>query len=130
LTFNRIILTRLDHFSLLFWGHPATSGSAYDVDTLPSPSSIRLLPGNSTILPTNEVGCVTMATVTSADSRLVLPDAGVALMIPEGALKNGQLQKHYLAILREDRYRPKISGKITSSLIICASVSYLKASYF
>jgi leucine-rich repeat transmembrane protein FLRT len=51
-----------------------------------------------------------MATVTSAGSRLVLPDAGVALMIPEGALKNGQVQEHYLAILREDRYRPKISG--------------------
>lgn len=52
-----------------------------------------------------------MATVTSNGSRLVLPDAGVALTIPEGALKNGQVQEHYLAILREDRYRPKISGK-------------------
>lgn len=63
------------------------------------------------MLPANEVGCVTMATVTSAGSRLVLPDAGVALMIPEGALKTGQVQEHYLAILREDRYRPQISGK-------------------
>jgi leucine-rich repeat transmembrane protein FLRT len=111
--------------------HLATSGSAYDVDTLPSPSSIRPLPGNSTILPANEVGCVTMATVTCAGSRLVLPDAGVALMIPEGALKNGQLQEHYLAILREDRYRPKISGKIKfSEPFLLISVSYLKTSYF
>lgn len=65
----------------------------------------------STILPANEVGSVTMATVTSTGSRLVLPDAGVTLMIPEGALKTGQVQEHYLAILREDRYRPKISGQ-------------------
>ena len=59
-----------------------------------------------------------MATVTSAGSRLVLPDAGVALMIPEGALKNGQVQEHYLAILREDRYRPKISGKIKVQALV------------
>jgi leucine-rich repeat transmembrane protein FLRT len=118
-------------FLFFFFCHPATSGSAYDVDTLPSPSSIRPLPGNSTILPANEVGCVTMATVTSGGSRLVLPDAGVALMIPEGALKNGQLQEHYLAILREDRYRPKISGKIKfSEPFLLISVSYLKTSYF
>ena len=52
-----------------------------------------------------------MATVTSTGSRLVLPDAGVTLMIPDGALKSGQVQEHYLAILREDRYRPKISGQ-------------------
>ena len=96
----------------------ATSGSAYDVDTLPSPSSIRPLPGSSTILPANEVGCVTMATVTSAGSRLVLPDAGVALTIPEGALKNGQVQEHYLAILREDRYRPKITGKKQINIVL------------
>lgn len=99
----------------------STSGSAYDVDTLPSPSSIRPLPGSSTILPANEVGCVTMATVTSAGSRLVLPDAGVALMIPEGALKNGQVQEHYLAILREDRYRPQISEcqTLLSPIMLC-----------
>ena len=51
-----------------------------------------------------------MATVTSAGSRFVLPNAGVALIIPEEELKIGQVQEHYLAILREDRYRPKISG--------------------
>lgn len=77
------------------------------MDTLPSPSCVRPA---STILPANEVGCVTMATVTSAGSRLVLPDAGVALTIPESALKTGQVQEHYLAILREDRYRPAVAG--------------------
>ena len=92
--------------------------SAYDVETLPSPSAVRLgTPGSGTILPANEVGCVTMATVTSAGSRLVLPDAGVTLMIPEGALKAGQVQEHYLAILREDRFRPQISGK--TFYVIC-----------
>jgi netrin receptor unc-5 len=52
-----------------------------------------------------------MATVTSAGARLILPDAGVTLTIPEGALKSGQVQEFYLAVLREDRYRPKISGE-------------------
>ena len=55
-----------------------------------------------------------MVTVTSAGARLILPDAGVTLTIPEGALKVGQVQEFYLAVLREDRYRPKISGKAES----------------
>lgn len=62
------------------------------------------------MLPANEVGCVTMATVTSSGARLILADAGVTLTIPEGALKAGQVQEFYLASLREDRYRPKIAG--------------------
>ena len=89
----------------------ATSGRScvYDVETLPSASSgVRCL---AAVLPANEVGCVTMATVTSAGSRLILPDSGVTLMIAEGALKSGHAQEHYLAVLREDRYRPKISGR-------------------
>ena len=94
--------------------------SAYDVETLPSPSSCH----PNSILPANEVGCVTMATVTSAGSRLVLPDAGVTLMIPEGALKAGQVQEHYLAILREDRFRPKISGIKSFKKVFWVCVSY------
>lgn len=73
------------------------------------------------MLPANEVGCVTMATVTSSGARLILADAGVTLTIPEGALKAGQVQEFYLASLREDRYRPKIaeSQTLLSPILLC-----------
>jgi len=94
------------------------SAGCYDTETLPSPSGVRALAGT---LPSHEVGCVTTATVTSAGSRLILPDVGVSLMIPEGALKTGQIQDHYLAVLREDRYRPFISDTQTllSPVLLC-----------
>ena len=107
---QKLVIYNLTTDAFVFEMPTATSGRSagcYDTETLPSPSGVRALAGT---LPSHEVGCVTTATVTSAGSRLILPDVGVSLMIPEGALKTGQIQDHYLAVLREDRYRPFISG--------------------
>ena len=80
--------------------------------TLPlfSPSPPPLPPGLNLMLtpdgepPCQRGGCVTM--VTSAGSRLVLPMPGALWWSQEYS----KMQEHYLAILRKDRYRPKISG--------------------
>ena len=62
------------------------------------------------------------ATVTSAGARLSLPESGISVNIPEGALSRGQREDVFIAVLREDRHRPKLSGMIKH----IASVAYLK----
>jgi hypothetical protein len=37
--------------------------------------------------------------------------------VPEGALARGQKEDVFIAVLREDRHRPKLSGVLLSKLI-------------
>uniref|UniRef100_T1IHT4 Netrin receptor UNC5 n=1 Tax=Strigamia maritima TaxID=126957 RepID=T1IHT4_STRMM len=66
----------------------------------------------SSIMP-QETESITWSTFTKVGGRLVLPDAGVTLTIPEGALGADTAQEIYLAVLREDKDRPKLSDKET-----------------
>ncbi|XP_033609322.1 netrin receptor UNC5B [Cryptotermes secundus] len=74
--------------------------------------------------------CIVSATVTSAGARLSLPESGISLSVPEGALSRGQREDVFLAVLREDRHRPKLSDRQTqlSPVVICgpANVAFKK----
>lgn len=54
--------------------------------------------------------CIASATVTSAGARLSILESGISLSVPEGALARGQREDAFVAVLREDRHRPKLSG--------------------
>jgi leucine-rich repeat transmembrane protein FLRT len=60
--------------------------------------------------------CIVSATVTSAGTRLSLPESGISLSVPEGALARGHKEDVFIAVLREDRHRPKLSGVLFSML--------------
>ncbi|KAE8737757.1 hypothetical protein FOCC_FOCC016776 [Frankliniella occidentalis] len=52
---------------------------------------------------------MTSCACTSAGARLSLPECGVSLTIPEGALARGQEALVSLAVLTEDRARPRLA---------------------
>ena len=52
---------------------------------------------------------MTTTSVTPAGARLALPECGVSLTVPEGALARGQEALLSLAVLPEDRHRPRLS---------------------
>jgi leucine-rich repeat transmembrane protein FLRT len=54
--------------------------------------------------------CTVSAAVTSAGARLSIPESGISFTVPEGALARGQREDVFVAVLREDRHRPKLSG--------------------
>ena len=55
----------------------------------------------------------TFASVTHAGTVLTLPDLGVTLTIPEGALEKGFTEEVFLAVLTEGRDRPRLSDNQT-----------------
>ena len=48
--------------------------------------------------------------VTSSGAVLCLPESGVSLTIPEGALASGQQEEVYLAVLNDAKDRPQLAG--------------------
>lgn len=46
--------------------------------------------------------------VSSGGARLALPASGVALSVPEGALSRGRREQIYVAVVKDDRYRPRL----------------------
>ncbi|XP_065574242.1 netrin receptor UNC5C-like isoform X2 [Artemia franciscana] len=63
----------------------------------------------------------TWATVTSAGAKIVLPEAGVFLTVPQGAVPHGKSEEIYVAIIVDDRDRPDLNERQTllSPLIAC-----------
>ena len=55
----------------------------------------------------------TFASVSHAGTQLTLPDLGVTLTIPEGALDKGFTEEVFLAVLTEGRDRPRLSDNQT-----------------
>lgn len=76
---------------------------------------------NSTVPTGLDPDCFASAIATSAGCRLVVPGSGVALNVPEGSLTRGQKEEMFVAILREDRHRPKLSERQTqlSPVVLC-----------
>ena len=44
---------------------------------------------------------------------MVIPDSGVSLLVPEGAIKKGTSEQIYIALIRDDRDRPKLNERQT-----------------
>ena len=50
--------------------------------------------------------------------RLTLPESGVSLLIPEGAIRHGQTEEIYMAVCRDDKDRPRLSGTCLFPLLL------------
>jgi leucine-rich repeat transmembrane protein FLRT len=77
-------------------------------------------------LPSNvDMDALVWSTVTSSGGRITLPDSGVSMTIPEGAVRQGQTVDIYLAVSRDDKDRPKLSDVQTllSAVIVCGPAS-------
>ncbi|XP_055875980.1 netrin receptor UNC5C-like isoform X3 [Biomphalaria glabrata] len=61
------------------------------------------LPGNV------DTEAVTWSTFTHTGGRLVLPESGVMLTVPEGAIKKGNVEELYMAVCRDDKDRPRLT---------------------
>lgn len=61
----------------------------------------------------SDIDCVASAFMTSTGGRIYLPESGVSLTVPEGAVPKGIKEQVYVAVLRDDRHRPKLSGKVS-----------------
>ncbi|XP_070183045.1 netrin receptor UNC5C-like isoform X2 [Littorina saxatilis] len=61
------------------------------------------LPGNV------DTEAVTWSTFDYTGGRLVLPESGVMLTVPEGAIKRGHVEEIYMAVCRDDKDRPRLS---------------------
>ncbi|ELU09598.1 hypothetical protein CAPTEDRAFT_229366 [Capitella teleta] len=73
-------------------------------------------------LPSNiDVEALVVATVTHAGGRLQLPDSGVSITIPEGAIKKNCSEEIFLAVSRDDKDRPKLtdSQTVLSPVVVC-----------
>ncbi|KAK7604346.1 hypothetical protein V9T40_005532 [Parthenolecanium corni] len=66
------------------------------------------------------------AIVSYAGARLSLPELNVYLTIPEGAVPRSHKQEITLAVLQEDRHRPRLSDKQTqlSPIVMCTPTGY------
>ncbi|XP_048760226.2 netrin receptor UNC5C-like isoform X3 [Ostrea edulis] len=71
--------------------------------------------------PNADSEAVTWGSFNHAGGRLVLPESGVCMTIPEGAVKRGQEAELYLGVWRDDTNRPKIADgqTIVSPVIVC-----------
>ncbi|XP_071128850.1 netrin receptor UNC5C-like isoform X7 [Mytilus edulis] len=73
-------------------------------------------------LPSNiDMEAVVWGTFNHMGGRLVLPESGVSLTVPEGAIKKGHSEEFFLAVCRDDKDRPKLLDRqtIISPVILC-----------
>eukprot|EP00105_Crassostrea_gigas_P025237 XP_011445742.1 PREDICTED: netrin receptor UNC5C isoform X3 [Crassostrea gigas] len=84
------------------------------LDSRHSMSSVQL-PANA------ETEAVTWGSFNHSGGRLILPESGVCMTIPEGAVKKGHEAELYLGVWRDDTNRPKTSDgqTIVSPVIVC-----------
>lgn len=77
----------------------------------PSSDSTYNVASESVRLPKLEAGNVARAAVNTRGALLVLPDSGISMSVPEGAVPKPLRAELYLAVLNEDRYRPRLPGE-------------------
>ena len=56
--------------------------------------------------------------MTSSGGVLSLPECGVSLTVPEGALAPGQQRQLYLAVLSDAKHRPRLTGTAAEAVEI------------
>ena len=73
--------------------------------------------GMSELPSQTETEAVTWSRFDHRGGRLTLPESGVSLLIPEGAVRHGHTEEIYMAVCRDDKDRPRLSGKYILTLI-------------
>lgn len=98
---------------------------ATDTVTLP----VSSLPSAYAVTPAT-AGNYTSSALAHAGGFLNLPESGVGLLVPEGALSRSRKQELFLSILNEDCFRPKLAEGLTqlSPVVSCGpNISLNKA---
>lgn len=106
-----------------------SADSTYEVATEQVTLPISSLPTAYAVTPTTS-GNYTSATLSHSGGFLNLPESGVSLSIPEGALSRTRKQELFLSILNEDCFRPKLAEGLTqlSPVVSCGpNISLNKA---
>ncbi|XP_012273157.1 netrin receptor UNC5B [Orussus abietinus] len=91
----------------------------------PSSDSTYNVASESVRLPKLEAGNVARAAVNAKGALLVLPESGISMSVPEGAVPKPTKEELYLAVLNEDRFRPRLPEGITqlSAVVTCGPSS-------
>ncbi|GFO23590.1 netrin receptor unc5c [Plakobranchus ocellatus] len=97
--------TKLAHAQCDGAGRPMSQCDSLQ-DSRQSVISVQL-PGNV------DTEAVTWSTFNHMGGRLVLPESGVFLTVPEGAIKKGHVEELYMAVCRDDKDRPRLSENQT-----------------
>ncbi|KAL7054473.1 hypothetical protein AAHC03_026062 [Spirometra sp. Aus1] len=104
------------HTDALYLSTPTTSSlsseSVFYNEIAPSGKSLM----GSTLegMPENsELGTVTWSTVTALGGRISIPDTGIYLYIPAGALPPGISREIYLAVCRDQKFLPNLTDNQT-----------------
>lgn len=98
-----------------------TSSASRPESTFVSDASTCHNSADSVALPSNvDPECAVWATISKSGGRVILPDSGISLTVPPGAIRKGNVSV-YLALLCDDKDRPKISDKetILSAVVQC-----------
>ncbi|KAK9753177.1 UPA domain [Popillia japonica] len=93
-------------------GFTNNSDSTYEVATESVTLPLSSLPAPYAVTPTTS-GNYTSASVTHIGGHLNLPESGVGLLVPEGAVGRSRKQELFLSILNEDCFRPKLAENVT-----------------
>ncbi|XP_043202701.1 netrin receptor UNC5C-like isoform X2 [Amphibalanus amphitrite] len=98
------------HSSSSYCSSPTSRpNSLYDAEPSSCRQSLLSSPLPSSVNPDN----LEFGTVTSAGAVLSLPNAGVTLVIPEGAVPTGQAEEVYLAVASDAREKPQLNENQT-----------------
>ncbi|XP_046418295.1 netrin receptor UNC5B-a isoform X3 [Neodiprion lecontei] len=91
----------------------------------PSSDSTYNVASDTVRLPKLETGNVARAIVNTRGALLVLPDAGISMSVPEGSVPKSLREELYLAVLNEDRFRPRLPDGVTqlSAVVTCGPSS-------
>ena len=76
----------------------------------PSSDSSSNVASESMRLTKLQTGNVARAVVNTRGALLVLPDSGISMSVPEGTVPKATREELYLAVLNEDRFRPRLPG--------------------
>ncbi|XP_011504193.1 PREDICTED: netrin receptor UNC5C [Ceratosolen solmsi marchali] len=87
----------------------------------PSTESTYNVATGNVRLPMLEVGNLARAHVNNRGALLVLPDSGISMSVPEGAVPKSSRVDLHLAVLNEDRFRPHLPEGTTqlSAVVTC-----------
>ncbi|XP_031784792.1 netrin receptor UNC5C isoform X3 [Nasonia vitripennis] len=87
----------------------------------PSTESTYNVATGNVRLPMLEAGNVARAHVNNRGALLVLPDSGISMSVPEGAVPKPSRSELHLAVLNEDRFRPQLPDGTTqlSAVVSC-----------
>lgn len=91
----------------------STDGSNAESDYDADLTSCRQSVVSSTLPPHIDIECIAWRSVSKSGGKLSIPDSGISLTVPHGAVKRGISEEVYIAVLREDRERPRLMDKQT-----------------